>query len=422
MPASPASSATRPADFVAQSHDVVREGSLAAEERDLVKRIAEFPGVAAEAAARRAPHAIPTYAIRLADDFHRFYHHHKVLGSPRGELPARALRRDEDRRRPLPRPRRGRGAGQHVSRRRERLMRWNLGLAGLATAWGLIAVLAGAVSRRGRASRVSPARRSPRPPSPSSRWPVAGCICLRPGPHLAPLVALGVVQAVHWWLFFETVKRGSVALAVLTFYTAPLFLAVLAPLFLPERLSNVALGALVPGGIGIALVALAGEDGNAFGWVALACGIGVGADLRGAARPLQAAPARARGAADGRVLGLPRRRHRARSRAALRRQRLPADAAEWGAVLLLGVVFTGFATLVYAELLRHVTAQAAGILTFLEPVSAVFLAWVLLDESLSPQALLGGALVLLAGIAVVVLEPTDKRVSEAVAGVGSTEP
>jgi arginyl-tRNA synthetase len=55
---------------------------LAAEEKDLVKRVAEFPGIAAEATARRAPHAIPTYAIRLADDFHRFYHHHKVLGSP----------------------------------------------------------------------------------------------------------------------------------------------------------------------------------------------------------------------------------------------------------------------------------------------------------------------------------------------------
>jgi arginyl-tRNA synthetase len=54
---------------------------LAPEERDLVKRLAELPGVAAEAAQRRAPHAIPNYAIRVADDFHRFYHHHKVLGS-----------------------------------------------------------------------------------------------------------------------------------------------------------------------------------------------------------------------------------------------------------------------------------------------------------------------------------------------------
>jgi arginyl-tRNA synthetase len=54
---------------------------LAREERDLVKRLADFPLVAAEATERRGPHAIPGYAIRLADDFHRFYHHHRVLGS-----------------------------------------------------------------------------------------------------------------------------------------------------------------------------------------------------------------------------------------------------------------------------------------------------------------------------------------------------
>lgn len=71
-----------PAGSLAQSGRLSAAGPLAAEERDLVKRIAEFPAVAREAAERRAPHAIPTYAIRLADDFHRFYHHHKVLGSP----------------------------------------------------------------------------------------------------------------------------------------------------------------------------------------------------------------------------------------------------------------------------------------------------------------------------------------------------
>ena len=37
--------------------------------------------LAEEATDRRAPHAIPTYAIRVADDFHRFYHHHRVLES-----------------------------------------------------------------------------------------------------------------------------------------------------------------------------------------------------------------------------------------------------------------------------------------------------------------------------------------------------
>jgi arginyl-tRNA synthetase len=53
----------------------------AVEERDLVKRLAEFPEVVEEATERRGPHAIPTYAIRVADEFHRFYHHHRVLGS-----------------------------------------------------------------------------------------------------------------------------------------------------------------------------------------------------------------------------------------------------------------------------------------------------------------------------------------------------
>ncbi|HEV3403777.1 MAG TPA: arginine--tRNA ligase [Gaiellaceae bacterium] len=56
-------------------------GALSVEERELIKRLAEFPEVVAEAAARRAPHAITTHAIRIADDFHRFYQENLVLGS-----------------------------------------------------------------------------------------------------------------------------------------------------------------------------------------------------------------------------------------------------------------------------------------------------------------------------------------------------
>jgi arginyl-tRNA synthetase len=55
--------------------------ALGPEERELVKRLLELPEVVRETTARRGPHAIPAYAIRVADDFHRFYHHHRVLGS-----------------------------------------------------------------------------------------------------------------------------------------------------------------------------------------------------------------------------------------------------------------------------------------------------------------------------------------------------
>jgi arginyl-tRNA synthetase len=69
----------RNAGEAAASAELAHEPSR--EERDLVKRLVEFPLVVAEATERRGPHAIPVYAVRLADDFHRFYHHNRVLGS-----------------------------------------------------------------------------------------------------------------------------------------------------------------------------------------------------------------------------------------------------------------------------------------------------------------------------------------------------
>ena len=65
-----------------RGHDPQPGAALSVEERDLVKRLLELPAVVCEATVRRAPHAVSTYAIRVADEFHRFYHHHRVLDSP----------------------------------------------------------------------------------------------------------------------------------------------------------------------------------------------------------------------------------------------------------------------------------------------------------------------------------------------------
>src|SRR5581483_2313528 len=51
---------------------------LAGEERDQIKRLLELPQEIAEATERRGPHQLPIYSIKVADDFHRFYHHHRV--------------------------------------------------------------------------------------------------------------------------------------------------------------------------------------------------------------------------------------------------------------------------------------------------------------------------------------------------------
>jgi arginyl-tRNA synthetase len=60
--------------------------SLRDEEKELIKRLTDFPVTAREAAERRGPQLVPAYAIRLADDFHRFYHECRVLGDPAQEF------------------------------------------------------------------------------------------------------------------------------------------------------------------------------------------------------------------------------------------------------------------------------------------------------------------------------------------------
>jgi arginyl-tRNA synthetase len=53
--------------------------TLESAERELIKRLLEFPGEVREAAERRAPHRICTYATAVAADFHGFYRDCQVV-------------------------------------------------------------------------------------------------------------------------------------------------------------------------------------------------------------------------------------------------------------------------------------------------------------------------------------------------------
>ena len=55
--------------------------SLHPSERELIKRLLAFPGEAAEAAERRAPHRIAVYALELAQTFTAFYRDCRVVGA-----------------------------------------------------------------------------------------------------------------------------------------------------------------------------------------------------------------------------------------------------------------------------------------------------------------------------------------------------
>lgn len=70
-------------------------------------------------------------------------------------------------------------------------------------------------------------------------------------------------------------------------------------------------------------------------------------------------------------------------------------------LLALGVVHTGIAGILYFRALGVVRAQHAGILAYLEPATAVVYAWIFLGETPGWQTLLGGVLIIGAGVNIV---------------------
>lgn len=289
-------------------------------------------------------------------------------------------------------------------------MRWNVSVATLAASWGFVAILVSAVDLGATVLvfyRLALAAATVGAIAIASRRREL----LRLGPSWKGVAAIGLVLAGHWSLFFLTIKLSSVAVAVVTVYTAPLFIAAVAPFFLPERWSPVALAALVPAGAGIVLIAVAGNDGGHVRPVAIATGLGAGAlyavlVIYGKRLRLQLNPVTFAFWAYliAAVVLAPV--------LAVSAHVVPSSWREAGAILLLGVLFTGVSGVIYVTLLGHVTAQAIGVLAFVEPVSAALLAWAILGQSLGAAVLIGGALVLLAGTIVVLREPADAAAVE----------
>jgi drug/metabolite transporter (DMT)-like permease len=217
------------------------------------------------------------------------------------------------------------------------------------------------------------------------------------------VLALGVLLAVHWSLFFTAIKETSVASAVLITYAAPVFMAMLAPVLIRERVPAVSVAALGVSVAGISLITLSAGDGDqaveALG-VALAVLAAItyallivllkryAADVNPVTVVLYESLAAAAVLSPAAVLG-----------------DYALDGREIGYLLLLGVVLTGAAGIVYVGALRSVAATTAGILAYMEPVSAALLAALLLGQELTAQVVGGGLLIVGAGVAVVLRTP-----------------
>jgi len=72
----------------------------------------------------------------------------------------------------------------------------------------------------------------------------------------------------------------------------------------------------------------------------------------------------------------------------------------WGSLIILGVVSTGLAYVVYLHLIATIGSVRASLVGYILPITGLLLGWAVLDESLGLNSILGCALILI-GVAAV---------------------
>jgi drug/metabolite transporter, DME family len=238
----------------------------------------------------------------------------------------------------------------------------------------------------------------------------------RPWPSAADLplcAALGLAMAAYQVCYFRAVTLVGVAVAaLLAICSAPLLIAVLAAVFLGERLTpmvRLSLGMAVAG-TALLVVGPRGLDDIAghFGLGALlALGAGVSyAVYAVAAKGLLARVTPLAVAAITFALAA------AFLAPALLAEPAPTRAigAGWPLLLYLGVGPTAIAYALFTAGLGRVPATAAGIVSLLEPLTATTLGLVVFGERLGAVGAIG-ALLLLAALPLLTRNPTVDRVA-----------
>jgi len=223
------------------------------------------------------------------------------------------------------------------------------------------------------------------------------------GSTLGVLIALGAVgyggQAI---CYFTALRLAPAGLAALLLYLHPALVAVLAAVFLHERLTGtklVALAVALAGTMLTVVPAIGGDQitGNSQVMTGLAFAI--------ASAAFYAAYIVVAAATGGRAKAFPMSTIVITSAAvvfvaaaSIRGPQWPQTGIGWLSVAGIALLSTVIAITLYFAGLERIGPVRASTLSTVEPLCAVVLAAVLLDESIAPVQLAGGALILAAAV------------------------
>lgn len=215
------------------------------------------------------------------------------------------------------------------------------------------------------------------------------------GNDLWLLLFSGIAMGFNWILLFEAYKYTTVAISTLSYYFAPVIVTIVSPFLFKEKLTGKQIVCFVMATIGLALVIGITDLGRG-GNDAIGIAFGLGAAL------LYATVILLNKFITG-VTGI----HRTflQFLAAITVlipyvlftsgiQLGNLNYSGWFCLLVVGFVHTGITYCLYFSSLKELTGQETAILSYVDPLVAVIIGILILNEPLNWQQLLGGAMIL----------------------------
>ena len=208
------------------------------------------------------------------------------------------------------------------------------------------------------------------------------------------LIASGMAMGINWILLFEAYKYTTVSIATLSYYFAPVIVTLVCPILFKEKLTGKQLLCFFMSTLGIILITGIGDTRGGNDFVGILFGLGAAVlyatvvllnkfitDVDGIHRTfLQFLSAVVIlipyvAMTSGVTLGTLNR-------------------VGWVCLLIVGLIHTGVTYCMYFSSLRELPGQKAAILSYIDPLVAVFVSVTVLGETMSLWQVVGGILIL----------------------------
>lgn len=216
------------------------------------------------------------------------------------------------------------------------------------------------------------------------------------------IILTGIVMAIHWTTFFQSIQVSSVAIGTITFSTFPLFLTFLEPPIFHEKLKkqSILTALILFAGVIITIPEFSIENNTTLGIIwGMFCSFTY-AVMTLANRYFSSKYT-------GRIICMYEQGTAAiallPALLIVKTSWRPQDIA---GIAFVGFICTAFAYSLYVSAQKNVRAQTAGIISGMETVYGIFYAFIFLREIPHIRELVGGAVIL--GVAMYSSLKTDK--------------